>query len=183
MASINSGLSGRYATALFDLAQESGAVDATEKDLAVLLTAAQESADFKAFIQSPLYGKAIQQKAIEALAKEMKLSDLVTRFLGVLVAGRRLNVLEAIVRDFNALLANARGEVSAEVVSAEALSQKQIDALAKALKDTTGQNVTVDARVDESLLGGLIVKIGSRMVDSSLKTKLDNLKVAMKGVQ
>jgi F-type H+-transporting ATPase subunit delta len=180
---IVSGISGRYAVALFELALEEKALEAVEKDLAALKGLLVESADLRALVTSPLYGRAEQAKGIAAVAAVAKLSSLTGKFLGVLAANRRLDTLRATVATFEKLLANHRGEVGAEVVSAHALTKAQLTALAKKLKAAVGRDVTIDASVDETLLGGLRVKVGSRMVDSSLKTKLDNLAIAMKGVQ
>lgn len=178
-----SGLSGRYAVALFDLSEEAKALEATESDLAKLSQMIDESADLRTVLASPLYSRDVQAGAISALADAAGLSDLVRRFLGVLATNRRLKALSAIIRDFNKLLAAHRGELSASVISAKPLTKTQLAAVAKKLKLAIGRDVAVDAQVDESLLGGLVVKVGSKMIDSSLKTKLDNLQVAMKGVR
>lgn len=178
-----SGITGRYARALFDLAVEKKALDTVESDLKTLSAMLETSADLRAFVTSPLYSRDQQLKGIEAIGKLGKVSDLTLKFLGVLATNRRLSAIAGTIKAFAALLAAHRGEVSAEVVSARALTKKQLDALSKKLKAATGQDVAIDARVDESLLGGLKVQVGSRMVDSSLKTKLQNLAIAMKGVQ
>jgi len=180
---IVSGISGRYAVALFDLAFEAKALEAVESDLAKLKAMLEESADLRTLVSSPLYSRKEQSDAITKVASEGGLSDLTNKFLGVLAANRRLSALPAILVDFDKLAAEHRGEVTAEVVSARALTKKQLGDLEKKLKLAIGRDVAIDASVDESLLGGLKVKVGSRMVDSSLKTKLDNLAIAMKGVQ
>ena len=177
------GIKGRYARALFDLAQETGALETVESDLIAIEAMLAESADFRAFVMSPLHGRDAQARGIAAVGKLGGMGDLTLKFLGVLAANRRLSVLSDAIGAFRALLAVHRGEVSAEVTSARALTKKQIDALSKKLKAAVGRDVAIDARVDESLLGGLRVQIGSRMMDSSLKTKLQNLAIAMKGVQ
>lgn len=177
-----SGLSGRYARALFDLANESKALDAVEKDLAALSTMLDESADLGTLVASPIYGRAEQSAAIAAIADAAKLNDLTTKFLGVLAANRRLNILSSVITDFGRFMSHHRGEVTAEVTSAYDLTGEQLKELKKKLKASVGRDVAIDAVVDENLLGGLVVKVGSLMVDSSLKTKLDNLAIAMKGV-
>ena len=180
---IVSGISGRYAVALFELALESKALKAVESDLTNLKELLGESADLRALVTSPLVSRGDQSKGITHVAEAAKLSALTVKFLGVLAANRRLSSLGAIVADFEKLMAFHKGEVKAEVVSAYALTKTQLTALTKQLKSAIGQDVDIDACVDETLLGGLKVKVGSRMIDSSLKTKLDNLAIAMKGVQ
>lgn len=177
-----SGLSGRYARALFDLAREQKSLDAVETGLASLKAMLAESDDLRRLVSSPLYSRDDQAKAVAGVAKKAGLPDPVRNLLGVLAANRRLASLEAVIRDFGRLMAHHRGEISADVVSAQPLNAAQEKALKAKLKSITGQDVTIDMRVDESLLGGLVVKVGSRMIDSSLKTKLNNLENAMKGV-
>ncbi|WND01430.1 F0F1 ATP synthase subunit delta [Temperatibacter marinus] len=180
---IVSGISGRYALALFELALEAKALEATESDLVSLSNLYSESADLRDLILSPVYSRDDVAKGVSAVAEKAGLSDLVQKFLGTLAMNGRTNVLENIIRDFGLLMAEHRGEVKAEVISAAELTKTQVNEIKKKLKSAVGQKVEVDARVDESLLGGLIVKVGSQMIDSSIKTKLDNIKVAMKGVQ
>ena len=141
-----------------------------------------ESADMRSFVDSPVYGRAEQTSAVLAVAKAAKLGDLATKFLGVLAANRRLNILSSVIAGFAQFMSHHRGEVTAQVTSADELSDAQLKELKKELMASVGHDVTIDAVVDESLLGGLVVKVGSLMVDSSLKTKLDNLAIAMKGV-
>lgn len=180
---IVSGISGRYALALFELALESKELETTESDLLQLSALYNESADLRDLILSPVYSRDDVASGINAVAAKAKLSKRVQNFLGVLVENGRLNVLVNVIRDFGLLMADHRGELKAEVISAAALTKTQINEIKKKLKSAVGQNVEVDASVDENLLGGLIVKVGSRMIDSSIKTKLDNLAIAMKGVQ
>ncbi len=180
---IVSGISGRYAVALFELALETKALKTVESDLTDLKGLLSESADLRELVTSPLFSRDDQLKGVTKVAEAAGLSDLTVKFLGVLAANRRLDILGAAVEDFEKLLAHHRGEVSAEVTSAHDLTKAQITELTKQLKAAVGRDVTIDASVDETLLGGLRVKVGSRMVDSSLKTKLDNLAIAMKGVQ
>ncbi len=176
------GIDGRYASALFDLADTAGKLDAVEKDLATLGALLQESADFATLVESPVISRDEQMAAVAGVAKVQGFIEMVGNFLGVLAKNGRLAHLAGTIKNFNALLSHSRGEVSAKVVSAKALSKKQHDALKKSLKEALGQDVAIEALVDETLLGGLTVQVGSRMVDSSLKSKLENLKVTMKGV-
>jgi F-type H+-transporting ATPase subunit delta len=180
---IVSGISGRYAIALFELATESKALDVVESDLSKLKALVEESADMRELVSSPLYSREQQSKGVAGVAKAAGLGDLTAKFLGVLAANRRLSALGGVISAFEKLLAHHRGEVKAEVVSARKLTKKQLGDLEKKLKAAVGHDVAIDASVDESLLGGLTVQVGSRMVDDSLKTKLNNLAIAMKGVQ
>ncbi len=180
---IVSGISGRYSVALFELAQEGKALKAVESDLASLKDLLAESADLRELVSSPLLGRADQIKGIAAVAASAKLSDLTGKFLGVLAANQRLNMVGGIISAFEKLMAFHKGEVNAEVVSAVALTKAQLTELKKKLKSAVGTDVAIESSVDETLLGGLKVKVGSRMVDSSLRTKLDNLAITMKGVQ
>ena len=177
-----SGLSGRYATALFDLALEAD-LKKVAADVEALRGMIAESDDLRSLLSSQKLSRAEQSAAILALADKAKLADLTKNFLGVMAANRRLAALQNTLRDFDRLLAAHKGELEATVTSAIKLTKKQQDALAKKLKLSMGRDVAITTRVDESLLGGLIVNVGSRQIDSSLKTKLSNLKVAMKGVQ
>ncbi len=180
---IVSGLSGRYALAMFDLAIENNALQAVESDFAGLSGMLADSDDFNTLVSSPVISRDDQLAGVSAVAEKAGFSPLTVKFLGVLAANRRLMSVSGIIRSFDQLLANHRGEVSAEVVSAAKLTAAQIKSLEKNLKSAIGRDVAIDQNVDESLLGGLKVKVGSRMIDSSLKTKLDNLAIAMKGVQ
>jgi F-type H+-transporting ATPase subunit delta len=177
-----SGVSGRYALALFDLALDAKMVDQVAADLDNIAGTIKGSADFARVVESPLYGQHDQAGVMEAISKAAKLSDLTRRFLGVLAHNRRLTALLSVIGDFHKLLAQHKGEVTAEVISAQKLSATQVTALKKQLKLTAGRDVNVEASVDESLLGGLVVKLGSQMIDSSLRTKLDNLQISMKEV-
>lgn len=178
---IQASLSGRYATALFELARDSKALPAVEASLATVSQALAESADFKALTTSPLIGRGAAGAAIAAVAKTLKLDSTTANFLGVLAGNRRLNQLPQIIRAFRTLAANFRGETTAEVVSAHPLTADQVDALKQQLRTRIGRDVAVDLSVDPSLLGGLVVKIGSQMIDSSIKTRLNSLAHAMKG--
>ena len=177
-----SGLGGRYATALFELADEEKQLDQVAHDLNTIGTMLDESEDLRRLIRSPVISREDQQKAMQALLDKVKIGPLTRKFIGVTVDNRRLFSLTTMIKGFFALLAQARGETSAEVVSAKPLSDTQRDAITDSLKQAVGGKVSLDARVDKTLLGGLIVKIGSRMVDTSLKTKLAQLRLTMKGV-
>ncbi|MBX3593178.1 F0F1 ATP synthase subunit delta [Sphingomonas sp.] len=177
---IQASLSGRYATALFDLAREKSAIAAVESSLVTVKQALAESTDFATLTSSPLLARKDTAKGVAAAAKAMKLDPLTTDFLGVLAQNRRLAALSGIVRDFRTLAARQRGETTAEVVSAHPLSNAQVEALKAQLRQRVGRDVNVDLSVDPSLLGGLVVKIGSQMIDSSIKTRLNSLAHAMK---
>lgn len=172
----------RYATALFELADSQKALDAVAGDLKTLKAMIRESADLRRLVDSPVLTRAEMGKAVAALAEAAQFSDLTRNFLGLLAKNRRLFALNGVIAAFLGHLASRRGELAAEVSSAVPLSQSQLDALSSTLKTAFGGDVAVDVTVDPSLLGGLVVKVGSRMVDSSLKTKLQHLKLAMKGV-
>jgi F-type H+-transporting ATPase subunit delta len=178
---IQASLSGRYATALFELAREGKAIDAVSESLGGLRQALAESTDFRALTTNPLLGRNDAAKGVAAVARAMKLDALTSRFLGVLAHNRRLSQLDKVIASFNALAANHRGEATAEVTSAHPLDAAQVDALKKQLRTKVGRDVAVDLKVDPSILGGLIVKIGSQMIDSSIRTRLNSLAVAMKG--
>jgi F-type H+-transporting ATPase subunit delta len=178
---IQASLSGRYATALFDLAREGGSIATVESSLATVKQALTDSAEFAALTKSPLLGRDAAARGVAAAAGAMKLDPLTTRFLGVLAQNRRLSALPAMIRDFAMLAARHRGEVTAAVTSAHPLDAAQVAELKSQLRARVGRDVTVDLSVDPSLLGGLVVKIGSQMIDSSIKTRLNSLAHAMKG--
>ena len=176
------GLAGRYATALFDLAESDKLLDRVAKDLGQLGGMIRESGDLTRLIRSPVISREDQGRAFAAILEKAKMSELTRRFVGVVAQNRRLFQLPVMIAAFQALLAQSRGEVSAVVVSAAPLTQTQLNKISGSLKKAIGSDVAVDARVDEGLLGGLVVKVGSRMVDSSLRTKLQKLGFAMKGI-
>lgn len=180
--SIVTGLHGRYATALYELAADSGAVPAAERDLHDLERAIAASADFRRLIRSPVFSREEQWRALDAIARAMRLSDLTRRFLGVITHNRRLFALPDIIADYFKLAAHFRGELSAQVTSARPLAGMQIESIKATLKSALGQSITLSQSVDDSLLGGLIVKVGSVMVDSSIRTQLSRLQVAMREV-
>lgn len=177
-----SGVSGRYASALYDLADEKGALDAVAGDLANLQKMIDDSDDFRRFIKSPILSRKDQSGGIAAIAEKAQLSPITRKFLGLVAHNRRLFALPGMIKGYRAILADRRGQATAEVTSAAPLSDSQRMSLEGQLKKTVGKNVDVVAKVDPSILGGLIVRVGSRMVDSSLRSKLQRLKLAMKGV-
>ncbi len=181
-ASISTGIAARYATAIFELAREDKNLKVLEGDIDALDGALNDSNDFGALINSPIYTRDQQGAAIAALAKKMKLSPTVTNSLRLMASKRRLFVLPQLVQGLRDLLAEEKGEVTAEVTAAKALTKAQQDKLAKSLKATVGKDVKINLAVDESLIGGLVVKVGSKMIDTSIASKLSNLQNAMKEV-
>jgi F-type H+-transporting ATPase subunit delta len=176
------GLAERYATALFDLAEQDKALDRVAGELATIGTMIEASDDFRRLIRSPVISRADQSRAVSALLAKASIGPLVTRFVAVVAAKRRLFALPAMIRAFLAMIAAQRGEATAEVVSARPLTKAQVTSLSAALKDVVGMDVTLQPRVDPGILGGLVVKVGSRMVDSSLRTKLNRLSLAIRGI-
>ncbi|TVV74592.1 F0F1 ATP synthase subunit delta [Sphingomonas solaris] len=178
---IQASLAGRYATALFELARDESQLDAVSASLASLKAALSGSEDFRRLTESPLVDRAGATRAIAAVAPTLGLDPLTTNFLGVLAQNRRLGQIGPVIRAFTGLLARHRGQATADVTSAHPLSDDQIEALKAKLKQQTGRDVSIDLKVDPTILGGLIVKVGSRMVDGSIRTKLNTLAHAMKG--
>ena len=176
------GLAGRYATALFELAVEQKQLDLVAADLAALATLLDESDDLQRLVRSPVLSREEQQRAMAAILEQAGAAALTKNFVGLLAARRRLFVLADIIDTFNQLLAAHRGEVRAAVISARALSKAQLDSVRATLRTVLGGEVAVDAQVDEEMIGGLVVRVGSRMVDASLRTKIQRLQLAMKGV-
>jgi len=181
-ASISSGIAARYATAIFELARDSKSLKALESDVDALEAGLADSADMRDLIHSPVYTREEQGAAITAIAKKMKLSKDVSGLLGLMASKRRLFVLPQLVERLHGLIADEKGEVTADVTAAKALTKAQQDKLAKTLKATVGKDVKLKMAVDESLIGGLIVKVGSKMIDTSIASKLNNLQNAMKEV-
>jgi len=179
-AASTSGAAGRYASAIFDLGRENNALDTLEGDFTVLNTLISDSDDLGRMVSSPAYSRDDQQKAMTAVMSKAGSSDLTTRFVSLMVSKGRLGALPGAIQGFTELLADHRSETVAEVTSATPLTDAQRDALAANLKSSFGKDVKIDASVDPSLLGGLIVKVGSKMIDSSLKAKLNGLQLAMK---
>ena len=180
--SISTGIASRYATAVFELAKEAKKLPALEKDFDALGVALIESTDFGELITNPVYSRDQLATAVAAIGKKMKLTPIVANTLGLMAQNRRLFVLPQLISTVKGMIAIERGEVSAEVTAAKKLTKAQSDKLAKTLKLTFGKDVIVNVSVDESLIGGLIVKVGSKMIDSSIKSKLSNLQNAMKEV-
>ena len=172
----------RYAGSLFELALEAGAVDTVEADLSGFEATLSESADLRRLIESPVFSADDQYRAITAVVEKANMVGLVGNFLRVVARNRRLFAVPGMIKAFRAIAAEQRGEVVAEVTSAHDLTDAQRAELASTLKDVAGKDVTVNITVDPSLLGGLVVKIGSRQIDTSLKTKLNSLKLALKEV-
>jgi F-type H+-transporting ATPase subunit delta len=175
-----SGASGRYASAIFDLAQSSGTLDAVASEFETLGGVLKDSPELSDVISSPAYSREQQGSVMEAVASKAGVSDLTAKFVGLMAQKGRIALLPDAMKGFASLLADHRGEETAEVISAKPLSDMQREALAKNLKSSFGKDVKIDASVDPSLLGGLIVKVGSKMVDASLKSKLERLELAMK---
>jgi F-type H+-transporting ATPase subunit delta len=176
-----SGVPGRYASALFDLATEEKSVDKVGGQLAAFRAALEGSADLQRLVRSPVVKAEDQTAAVTAIASKAGLDGTALNFLKLVARNRRLAAAGDMIRAYQSLVAAAKGEIEAQVTSAEKLSDKHVKDLKAALKASLGRDVQLSTRVDGSILGGLIVKVGSRMIDNSLKTKLDNLKIAMKG--
>ena len=178
---IQASLAGRYALALFELARDQKAIDAVGSSLATLRRALAESDDFRTLTTSPLIGRGDSLRAVAAAADAMRLDPLTTSFLGVLAQNRRLSRLDAVIRAFSLLAARHRGEIAAEVTSAHPLDDRQVEAIKQNLRTRMGRDIAVELDVDPAILGGLVVKVGSRMIDGSIRTKLNTLANAMKG--
>ncbi len=175
------GLSGRYATAVFDLAQEQGLVDAVAGDLAALKAAMAKSTDLTRLIKSPVFSHEEQARALKPVLERMGTNPLTVKFLLTLIRKRRLFALDGVIAAYNRLVARLKGEVEAQVTSAHPLSPTQAADLRAVLKAKLGREPRLDAHVDPALLGGLVVKVGSRMIDSSIRTKLAGIRAAMRG--
>ncbi len=178
-----SGVAGRYAVALFELAVDGNALDQVAADLKALADLLEKSADFRRLVTSPALGRDDQAKGLFAVLDGSGIAQLTRNFLGVIANNGRLSLLADMIAAYTTLLAHHRGEVTAEVTSATPLSEGQMAALKAKLKAIAGRDVTLQAHTDSSILGGLVVKLGSRMIDSTLKTKLNNLQTAMKEAQ
>jgi len=181
-ASISTGIAARYATAIFELAKEDNTLAALEADVDSLDASLEGSADFRALISSPVYSREQQATAVTAIAKAAGLSQIVANLLALMAGNRRLFVLPQLVRELRARIAAEKGEITAEVTAAKALTKAQEDKLAKTLKARVGKDVKISMAVDESLIGGLVVKVGSRMIDTSIRSKLAALQNSMKEV-
>ncbi len=181
-ASISTGIAARYATAIFELAKDSKSIAKIETDLDSLEGAIADSADFDSLIFSPIYTRDQQGAAISALAKAMKLTPTMANCLQLMASKRRLFVLPQLVKALRSLIAAEKGEVTATVVAAKSLTKAQQDNLSKSLKASVGKDIKIKLSVDENLIGGLVVQVGSKMIDTSIRSKLNNLQNAMKEV-
>jgi F-type H+-transporting ATPase subunit delta len=177
---ILSGMAGRYATALFELALEEKAVDAVRADLEKFQALLDANTDLNRLVRSPVFTSNEQTRALGAVLEPAGIGDLAAKFLKLVASNRRLFAVREMIKAYRALVARHKGEVSAEVTVAEALSDKHRDTLAAALKSVTGKDVALDVKIEPAIIGGLMVKLGSRMIDSSLRTKLNTIKHAMK---
>lgn len=180
-AGIQASLSGRYASALFDLASEAGTVTAVESDLDKLAAALRESAELSALIRNPEVSREALGRVLAGIGEKLALVDLTRNFLGVLAQNRRAGELPAVIRAFHAIAAAQRGEVGAEVASAHPLTDEQIATLEQKLRAREGRTVKLKTRVDPDLLGGLVITVGSKRIDGSIRTRLNSLAQAMKG--
>lgn len=181
-SSLTSGVAGRYATALFEIATEAGNIATVEVDLTELAAALNESAELRDLISSPIYTREQQTDVMADVCKKMKISESVSNTIALMASKRRLVELPRLIEAVKALAADARGEVTADVTAAVKLTKSQQDSLAKALKKSVGKDVAINLSVDENIIGGLIVKMGSKMIDTSIASKLANLQNAMKEV-
>ncbi|MFP7569693.1 F0F1 ATP synthase subunit delta [Marivita sp. S2033] len=181
-ASISSGIADRYAMAVFDLAKEDKELDKLETDLDDLSAALAASPELVELIRSPIYSRDAQSGAISAIAKKMRLTATMQKVLALMASKRRLFVLPQMIARLRDLIAAEKGEVTADVASAVKLTDEQSKELAKTLKANIGKDVKINATVDESLIGGLVVKVGSKMIDTSIRSKLNSLQNAMKEV-
>ena len=178
---IQASLAGRYASALFGLARDERQIDAVGRSLELLSQALVDSRDLAELASSPLIDRAQAGKAFAAVAQQLALDPVTTNFLGVLARNGRKNQLQKIIRAFRRLAAEHRGETTAEVVSAHPLKDDQIAALKAQLRSRAGRDVAIETRVDPEILGGIVIKMGSQMIDASIRTKLNRLAEAMKG--
>jgi len=178
---IQASLSGRYASALFGLARDAKSIEAVETSLATLDSAMAQSDDLRRLIGSPLVSRTAAASAIKSVASELKLDTLTSNFLGVLASNRRLAQTGKVIAAFRELAADFRGETTADVTTAHPLADEQLVALKAKLKARVGRDVAVNLKTDPAILGGLIVKIGSQMIDGSIRTRLNTLAHAMKG--
>lgn len=176
------GVAGRYASALYELADSAKVLDAVADDLRSLRSMLAESDDLARLVASPVLTREAQVSAVTALAEKAGFNGLTVKFVGLLARNRRLGVLRSAVAAFLAQLAARRGEVNAEVISAQTMKPEHLDAVRKALTDSLGSKVALESRVDPALIGGMIVRVGSKMIDSSVATKLQKLRLSMKGI-
>ena len=178
---IRASLAGRYASALFDLAREERQIEAVGRSLDLLAQALVDSRDFAELVSSPLVDRAEATKAFAAVGDQLSLDSITKNFLGVLARNGRKNQLQPVIRAFRRLSAEHRGETTAEVVTAHPLKDDQLTALKQQLRTRAGREVAIETSIDPEILGGIIVKLGSQMIDASIRTKLNRLAEAMKG--
>ena len=178
---IQASLAGRYALALFELARDARQIDAVGASLATLRGAIEQSDDLRTLINSPLIAREEQARAVGAVVGSLSIDQLTGNFIGVLTQNRRLPQLPNVIRAFNLLAARHRGEITAEITSARPLDEDQVGAIKQQLRARIGRDIAVDLSVDPAILGGLVVKVGSQMIDSSIRTKLNTLAHVMKG--
>jgi F-type H+-transporting ATPase subunit delta len=181
VSSNSSGVAGRYAAALFEIAEERKQLDEVATDTSTIRAWIGESSDLRRLVASPVIARDDQRRALAALLAKASMSELTSNFVGVVAQNRRLFVLENMCAAFHSLLAKSRGEISAEVTTVLPLSEKQQQALTEELRKSIGSRVVLNTKIDHTLLGGMVVKVGSRMIDSSLKTKLQRLEFSLKG--
>lgn len=181
-ASISAGIARRYASAIFEIADENKNLNGLESSVNDLAAALADSDDLQNLISSPLVSRDEQQAAISAVAQKMDLAPVMQKSLALMASKRRLFVVPQLIAVLREMLAEARGEVVADVTSAKALTKTQADKLAKTLTERMGKTVTINATVDKDIIGGLVVKVGSKMIDSSIRSKLNSLQNAMKEV-
>jgi F-type H+-transporting ATPase subunit delta len=173
-------MAGRYATALFDLARETNAIDAVKVDLERFDALIAESPDLTRLVRSPVFSAAEQEQALSAVLERAGIGGVAAKFLKLVTSNRRLFAVRDMIRGFRELVALDKGEATAEVTVAEALKDEHVEALRAALKSVSGKDVDLNIKIDPAIIGGLVVKLGSRMVDTSLRTKLNAIKHAMK---
>jgi F-type H+-transporting ATPase subunit delta len=177
---IVSGMARRYATALFELAREGNAVEPIQRDLAAFDALVAANPDLQRLVRSPVFSAEEQEKALAAVLDKAGISGTAANFLRVVAGNRRLFAVRDMIRGFNRLVAAHKGEVTAQVTVAEQFNDSRMNDIRAALRDVTGKDVKIDVTVDPSIIGGLKVKLGSRMVDASLRTKLNSIRIAMK---
>ena len=181
-ASTSKGIAKRYATALFDLASETDDISSLEKNVETLAQAIDESPDLNSLISSPIYSRDQQKNAIGAIAKKMGVSAVMINALSLMAEKRRLFVVPTFLSVLKDLISESKNEITAEVVSAQSLSKGQVEKLGKSLKNNFGKDVKINATVDPTLIGGMVVKVGSRMIDTTIRAKLNSLQNTMKEV-
>lgn len=181
-ASLTSGVAGRYATALFELAKEADSIEKVEADLQDLEDALSASPELRSLIASPIYSREQQGMVLRSIVEKMGIGFEVGNTVGLMAKNRRLFVLKDLIGKLKAMIADDRGEIIAEVTTPRALTGAQTEALSSALKSSVGSKIRLDVKVDESLIGGLVVRVGSKMVDTSIRSKLASLQNVMKEV-